>query len=277
MLADRVDAIREIVTDPDGTIRNRNDYDIEPEEDAVAGDSEVVDDTEQAEAVKAWGTTRTDFVNRMTGIFSRDNTRSRGILNWIRRVAGRIFNREDAGAKDELRAKVQLRSDIQKTLRELGQQAYLDGARDAGVQARRFDQLGQRAQERFRIWLSEQTEFINKVIDAPTPERAQATPEQARRKAEAWANMSLRDIYMQAKLSSNEERLLQWSLGATEEHCDTCLALHGQVHRAADWRMSGFRPGSRILLCNGFNCDCKLFDAPDGAEVRGTLEGVPRN
>ncbi len=38
-----------------------------------------------------------------------------------------------------------------------------------------------------------------------------------------------------------QENKLQWNLGIAE-HCDTCLALNGQIHTVSEWNDSGFYP-----------------------------------
>jgi hypothetical protein len=64
----------------------------------------------------------------------------------------------------------------------------------------------------------------------------------------------------------------QWLRGPTERPCGDCLHLHGQIHRASEWRAAGIRPKSPDLECNGYNCGCTLekVDNPSG-EPQGTL------
>ncbi len=54
----------------------------------------------------------------------------------------------------------------------------------------------------------------------------------------------------------------QWQVGPTE-HCTDCQRLNGQVHRASEWRASGWQPQSAGLECKGFRCQCSLV-AADG-------------
>jgi len=55
---------------------------------------------------------------------------------------------------------------------------------------------------------------------------------------------------------------LVWRLGATEEHCATCLAQNGTVRTRAEWLIlaldEGIKPQSRDLECGGWHCDCSL-------------------
>jgi hypothetical protein len=75
-------------------------------------------------------------------------------------------------------------------------------------------------------------------------------------------------IYTQFKMWGDKNQMLEWVLGATEVHCDTCAELSGQKHKAT-WYLSHDyiprKPGAS-MDCNGYNCDCSLVDK-DGNEV----------
>jgi hypothetical protein len=75
-------------------------------------------------------------------------------------------------------------------------------------------------------------------------------------------------IYTQFKMWGDKNQMLEWVLGATEVHCDTCAELSGQKHKAT-WYLSHDyiprKPGAS-MDCNGYNCDCSLIDK-DGNEV----------
>lgn len=87
--------------------------------------------------------------------------------------------------------------------------------------------------------------------------------EQFRVRAEMWANR-YNDAYNKAELDIALENggKLEWQLGETEEHCDTCAALHGKVAFAAEWQAVGLRPQNppnQSLDCGGWQCDCHLI------------------
>ncbi len=65
-------------------------------------------------------------------------------------------------------------------------------------------------------------------------------------------------VFALGMLHAAGDQTYEWELGNTSEHCGDCLALAGQVHTAAEWRASGFRPQGRSLECGGWNCDCRL-------------------
>lgn len=91
----------------------------------------------------------------------------------------------------------------------------------------------------------------------------------------AWATAradgytsTLASLYTSGGLFAKKNQMMTWRLGQTEEHCDTCLELDGQSHRAS-WYISHDyiprKPGAG-MDCHGYNCDCRLIDK-DGNEV----------
>lgn len=76
-------------------------------------------------------------------------------------------------------------------------------------------------------------------------------------RAELWANR-WDEVFAQAMVMAGKDAKLEWVLGATEQHCTSCLALNGKVKRASEWDDYGILPRSRELECKGYNCDCEL-------------------
>lgn len=75
-------------------------------------------------------------------------------------------------------------------------------------------------------------------------------------------------IYNAAVLWAKKNQLLTWGLGNTEKHCDSCLKLDGQSHRASWYIARDYiprKPGA-AMDCGGYHCDCRLKDK-DGNEV----------
>lgn len=94
------------------------------------------------------------------------------------------------------------------------------------------------------------------------------------RRIDLWVNKGLNRIYELGKLSAKSNQMLQWHLGATEQHCRSCLAANGQRHRARDWMRSGIMPQADTLECGGFYCDCSLMPTTEAAT--GQLARIPR-
>lgn len=79
-----------------------------------------------------------------------------------------------------------------------------------------------------------------------------------------WQNVG-KQIFGKGQIESPQipgipEKRYRWQLGATEQHCETCLKLSGKVLTASEWRAAGIAPQSRDLDCGGWNCDCVLIE-----------------
>lgn len=81
-----------------------------------------------------------------------------------------------------------------------------------------------------------------------------------------WAS-GLHGQYNQTKMLTQEGKrktLYDWILGATEQHCSTCLELSQGAAHTMDWFISrGYVPGMNgaNLECGGWRCDCSLIEA----------------
>ena len=101
--------------------------------------------------------------------------------------------------------------------------------------------------------------FYSDIIDALI-DKTPLDPLLAR--AELWAGR-WNDVYNAAEITINKQMggKLVWRLGATEEHCQSCLQLNGIVAFAREWDESGVRPQNppnSALTCGGWRCDCSL-------------------
>lgn len=77
-------------------------------------------------------------------------------------------------------------------------------------------------------------------------------------RVELWAQ-TLDATYIEGKLRAKLSTVLVWRLGEAE-HCDTCLKLNGQAHRARwylDRNLIPGKPGS-ATICQGYNCACRF-------------------
>lgn len=86
--------------------------------------------------------------------------------------------------------------------------------------------------------------------------------EQFQARAALWANR-YNDVVNQAVIITAEGKdRLEWHLGQTEKHCETCKQLDGIVAFAAEWDTAGLKPQSPpndALECGGWKCDCSLM------------------
>jgi hypothetical protein len=260
------DVFAEVLRNDDGTLRTLTDAD-PTEDERVAGDeTQIGDEAETQEeaptildamaytprikglALKEWLSTRQQFINRMAQVLE--------------------------GPYDDIRGARRLRSRITGLLRELGQQAYLDGMQEAGSPVKNFGDATLKQRERFMSWLADQS---GRITDLHTNNassqqvRRGLSQDEAQQRAVLWANKTLREIYNIGKAQVPGVRE-QWLLGIAE-HCRTCMALHGQVHTGEEFDEREFWPGSDVLLCGGFECKCRRVKTE--LPVRGDLSTVP--
>jgi len=79
---------------------------------------------------------------------------------------------------------------------------------------------------------------------------------------ELWVNKyRLARTQAAAMACANKKKV--WRLGATEEHCESCLKFEGRVYRYQVWAENGATPQSRRLCCGGWLCDCTLEDTDE--------------
>jgi len=79
---------------------------------------------------------------------------------------------------------------------------------------------------------------------------------------------TLQAIYNAGRMFALKNKMLAWSLGATEKHCKTCAKLDGQRHRAAWYVSRNYIPRmpGASMECGGYKCDCHLSD-DEGNEI----------
>lgn len=80
-------------------------------------------------------------------------------------------------------------------------------------------------------------------------------------RADLWANQYESVVNEAQLITADKKQKYKWTLGATEEHCDTCSRLNGIIAYAEEWEKAGFhpqRPPNELLECGGWRCDCSL-------------------
>jgi hypothetical protein len=73
-----------------------------------------------------------------------------------------------------------------------------------------------------------------------------------------------------------EDQKLQWVMGPTKEHCNSCLRLSNKIKRASYWRRVNVYPQSPPnpnLECNGFGL-CQLLPTDERCSP-GPLPRLP--
>lgn len=181
---------------------------------------------EMLPSIKAYADTRKQFVDDMLRII-------------------------DAGQKDESTRR-KFAAEIRSVLRKYGLQAYRDGMNEVGYDP---ESLSKKELERFRNWKDEQSGYVTKF--GAEVFKMGITPDEVSIRANMWADVSLRGIYLGGITAGNGKQRLEWKLGKVERHCPDCLILSGQVHTADEWEAKGIRPGNGATLCKQ-GCDCDL-------------------
>lgn len=259
LLASKVEAIKDAITDENGNIRRVGDLDVQPDEE-IADDA----DTNVGDPAGSGG-----LDNDVGG---RDDTDTPKETR--KAIQSTRIDFEDAFA-DAIRARVS--GDITPTrfgiiardlLRRYGLQAFRDGLEDGGVspyaESGALLPLDPEDNRQYTKWLAEQAVYVSNL----NKELRGVESLDADSRATMWGNKSLTAIYDAGRVSADKNGMYEWALGNTEEHCKDCLRLNGQVHRLKDYMRKGWLPKSDRLSCHGFNCDCSLIKTTERAKGR---------
>lgn len=138
--------------------------------------------------------------------------------------------------------------------------AYREALRDEGLDPGLVNT--QYADNVQNIILSEYEHIDVIAIDIEIASVQDKGYEQFRNRAEMWANR-YDDAYNRAiaDIALEQGDKLEWVLGQTEEHCETCAALNGIVALASEWDETGVKPQqppNSAIECGGWKCDCSL-------------------
>ena len=147
---------------------------------------------------------------------------------------------------------ISLMNDLIETL---GEQAYIDGLSDSGVD----DALNEDDKVTIASLVATQQGYVSSLADTLYAEGI--TDAQFDRKPQLWVSKTLTPFYQAAQAAADANALFEWVFGDTIEHCLDCERLSGQRHRMKDWVNSGYLPqsnGTKPLACGGWECLCKF-------------------
>ncbi len=165
----------------------------------------------------------------------------------------RLFN----GGRDGAFVSTFLRSiDTQLT------QAWDKGAEDVGVQR---DEQTEADRTILTAIIDNETQFVERIMGEIADDRDNGMlPEDFQKKygarVDLWANRYTETVN-RARMQMGSKTRLEWKLGATEEHCETCAKLNGIVAFGVEWdqaRLHPQMPPNDQLECGGWRCDCSL-------------------
>lgn len=266
LLANEVEPLHEVVTNEAGQV-TVIDTDVQPppvgevqngppQEQPGQPDGEAsVDETDGGPAADGMGAARSGRRDIHLGESIKAlDTIARDFTNDWRYIVEKALAREI----DPVRFGIEAR----ETLRQYGREALLQGLADGGVTT---SDVPSEDFPALVAWLVQESSFVPGLtarIYAPV------STVDAGMTAQLWANKSLRAAYQLGRVSADRNGMYEWVLGATEEHCRTCLRMNGQRHRLNTWHRRGLLPGSQQLECKGFNCDCRFVKTTERARGR---------
>ena len=185
---------------------------------------------------KAFSSTAADFRTRFEDILSRA-------------IAGRLRQ----GQAENL---------MLSLIQSAGAKAFADGLAEGGV----TDELSDDDSEQIQTMTVDAIDYLDGLLTEAYAGRISES--QAPIRADMWANKTLTDFFNAGRVSADRDQMYMWVLGKTEEHCEDCLRLNGQVHRFGQWYSKGWLPQSDRLTCKGFNCGCTLKVTKEKARGR---------
>lgn len=274
LLASRVEAVKDAITDEDGNIRTVDDAGIQPPQvlavaPAPEGTTPVTADDAKPNAPvqSGGGAAESSGANRPVrkGLGVDADVGGLGDVDTRQKAITATRLDFEADFADLISARVA--GDItasrfgalaRSQLRKYGLQALRDGLQDGGVQT--TDDKGvpvaleSDEQATYDLWLLQQSAYVTEFGKTLT---AGNTPD-AEAKAVLWSNKSILPIYNEGVVFADKNGNYQFLLGNTEEHCKDCSRLNGQVHRLRNWNSRDLIPPTEKTECGGWYCDCKL-------------------
>jgi hypothetical protein len=156
--------------------------------------------------------------------------------------------------------------------------AWNEGAREVGIDPKEMTD-DDRAE--LKAIIDGEYDQIIKLAEAIMQSRSGTLDEfrqKFRSRIDLWTSRYT-DVIGRARVYFGGKTRLKWTLGKTEEHCESCLALNGIVAFAYEWELAGIKPQSPpngMLVCGGWECDCSLdvTDQRRSPNALGTLMNI---
>lgn len=260
LLADLIPAVHDVITDESGKVSTLADDDPKgPLQLATA----VVPQVEPV-AAPSGALTAPEGQPAEVPVTVQKELDASAFAKRFQSFASHVSNDDQAGA---------LRATFRDELYNAGLIAFQDGMNDAGAS---WDDLSATekadARREIGLWLAAQTQFVTSFIDELLADGGLSRTDAATR-ADLWINKTVREIYFKGLAAVGADQLYRWQIDPEKDHCETCLAMNGQIHKMSDYEASGILPGSHKLECKGFNCGCSLVPASKSERERGKIPG----
>jgi len=135
--------------------------------------------------------------------------------------------------------------------------AWNEGAADCGMTPE--DRTAEEQKELMQAIYNEYSFIDRMATDIEAHNRAQGGKlEPLLARGDLWA-MRYQDVANRARALACGDQKLEWVLGMTKKHCETCLRLAGVIKRASQWEATGLHPQmppNERLECGGWRCLC---------------------
>lgn len=252
-LADRSESFQQVLTDESGKVTAYDDNRIQP----VVPSTTTLTDTQNQPGQQPATVPDLPTIPVDNGAVKAYSSTAREFESWFE---GQVLSvvRKEAFAPSQRQFAVLLQNELRKS----GEQAFLDGKRYGGNR----EPLDQDDLFDINSWWLDQAGYVDSFASELFTQGL--TELEADSRASMWANKSLKAAYDAGVVSTDRSGLYEWVIGPTEEHCDDCQRLNGQVHKRIEWFRRGWQPQSSKLKCSGFNCSCRLVKTTNAAVGR---------
>jgi hypothetical protein len=156
--------------------------------------------------------------------------------------------------------------------------AWYAGMRDCGIKP---EDLTEEEQNELIDMMTSLSSFVPGLAGGITKLSDDGKPfESITSRLSLWVNR-WNEAFTRGSFMCGDEKL-EWHLGETEVHCESCLKLDGYVKRASQWKKYGIGPQggpngelpNPKLSCGGWKCDCRLVGT-DKAVTKGRMPRLP--
>jgi hypothetical protein len=149
-------------------------------------------------------------------------------------------------------------------LKNYGLKSIKDGLQAGGVTVDTLDPEDNTEYQRIFI---EQSQYINGLAEDVFVKKT-VTAGNAVLRAQMWTK-SLQPFYDAGVNSADGNGMYMWRINILKDHCSSCLAMAGQVHRFKTYKKRNVLPKSNRLKCGGGGlCGCDLVKTLERARGR---------
>jgi hypothetical protein len=162
--------------------------------------------------------------------------------------------------------KIDLQRAMRALLKQDASEVYIEGMIEGGFESEEDARANMDEPDTSAIkdWYTTQSAFVGEfakaAVAARTADDRTGAQQSIFNRCDLWAQ-SLDSLGGLGRASAQANKPGTWKLGKTEEHCETCAQLNGQRHRVKWFISRGYlprQPGSEMLECGGWNCDCSI-------------------